>query len=124
MGYIRQSEKRGYHSMEWPRELIKANIPLFYWVLFSPMYEANIFIFKCEDGHHYIDTSMACYEGYHIILIVISIIFSILLISSLHLFDLFLQNTHPNPEDALAKYYILYIYIYIYIERWAHLILK
>ena len=82
MGYIRYSSKRGtnYQSMEWPRELMKSNIPLFYWVLFNPMYEACIFVLKCEDDHHYIDTSMKCFEGIHILLVIISIIFSLLLV--------------------------------------------
>ena len=59
---------------------IRVMIILLYWVFYQPFLESFISIIKCNpDGTHYIDNSLVCYQGIHIFVVVLCIIFLVLL---------------------------------------------
>lgn len=83
--------------------LLRYMVLLLYWVFFLPFYEAFISILRCHDGHHYLDTSIACYQGLHIVLIAICIVFLFLLVSISLVIALFYNETQPIQEDCLSR---------------------
>ena len=74
------------------------------WVFYLPFFESFISIFKCNDDNmHYLDTSLKCFEGIHIFLFVICMIFLVILFV-INIVVAFLYNeTQPVKEDALSR---------------------
>ena len=87
----------------WPVNLLKASLTFMYWVLFIPFMEVFMGIFRCENGNHYIDTSLQCYQGLHIFFVVFSIFFMILLLIICAITALFYNETQPVQEEAFAR---------------------
>jgi len=87
----------------WPVNLLKGSLTILYWILFNPIMEAFLAVFKCENGYHTIDTTMQCYQGTHIFFIIFSVIFIILLLLVAVLAALFYNETQPIQEDAFAR---------------------
>lgn len=83
--------------------LLRYMILLMYWVFFMPFYEAFISILNCEDGYHYIDKSIECFQGLHIFYIVLCIIFLILLFSISLIIAMLFNETQPVQEDCLSR---------------------
>ena len=61
---------------------LRVMVILMYWVFYQPFFESFISIVNCHaDGTHYLDTSLVCYQGIHIFILVMCIIFLALLFS-------------------------------------------
>jgi len=57
-------------------------IILLNWVFYLPFFESFISIINCnEDGTHYMDSSMTCFQGIHIFFFVLCLIFLAILFS-------------------------------------------
>ena len=93
--------KKFYFS--WPTKLLRGMLPFLFWVLFTPLFESFISVFRCNNGYHYIITSVQCFNGIHILFIVLSIIFCLLLFLICFLISLLYNETQPVPEDAFAR---------------------
>jgi len=76
MNYFLKNRK---HYVEQVVRLLRVMILLLYWIFFMPFYESFISIVNCEDGVHYLDTSVTCYQGIHIFYVVLCFIFLVLL---------------------------------------------
>lgn len=84
--------------------LLRYMILLMYWVFYMPFYEAFISILNCsDDGYHYIDKSIECYQGLHIFYIVLCVIFLILLFSISLIIAMLFNETQPVQEDCLSR---------------------
>ena len=89
--------------MTWPISLTKEMILILYWILYGPFIEAFIYIFKCKDGQHKIDTNIICYEGIHIFLVVLGILFIVFLALIIFTCSLLYNETNPIKKYTLAK---------------------
>ncbi len=87
----------------WPVNLLKTSLTFMYWVLFIPFMEVFMAIFRCENGHHLIDSSLQCYQGMHIFFVVFSLIFVLLLLIICSITALFYNETQPIQEEAFAR---------------------
>ena len=76
MNYFLKNKK---HYVEHVVRLLRIMILLMYWILYMPFFESFISIFNCEDGIHYIDKSITCFQGIHIFYVVICTISLVLL---------------------------------------------
>ena len=78
-------------------------ILLMYWVFYMPFYEAFLSILNCQDGLHYIDKSIVCYQGLHIFYIVLCILFLIILFSITMIIAMLFNETQPVQDDCLCR---------------------
>lgn len=77
---------------------------LMYWVFYQPFFESFISIVNCHaDGTHYLDTSLVCYQGIHIFILVMCIIFLALLFSVNIVIAMLYNETQPVQEDCLSR---------------------
>ena len=76
---------------------------LIFWILFVPILESFLWIFKCENGNHVIDEGMKCYEGLHILFVILSIIYIILLLALISLSAIFYKKIQKSLEDDTSK---------------------
>ena len=90
-------------SFTWPINLLKTIMLFLNWVLFSPIFESIVYIYRCEGNEHIIDSNMKCYSTIHIILMVISAFFGIILLFECTLIALLFHRAQPIKEDALAR---------------------
>ena len=61
--------------------LLRIMVLLLNWVFFLPFYESFISILQCNNGIHYLDQSVQCFQGIHFFYVVICVIFLIILVS-------------------------------------------
>ena len=79
-------------------------IILMQWVFYLPFFESFISIIKCNDENfHYLDNSLKCFEGIHIFLFVICMIFLAILFVINILVAFFYNETQPVKEDSLSR---------------------
>ena len=74
-----------------------------YWILFNPIMEIFITVFKCDNDYHEIDKKMLCYKGIHIFYVVLTLIFMIIFILITFFISIFYNETQANKRDASAK---------------------
>jgi hypothetical protein len=89
--------------MRWVNNLFRELILLSFSILFNPIMEAFIHIFKCEGDYHMTATSLACYSGLHIFLMIMSVLFALLFFLITFFFMIFQTEIDPLPDYALAK---------------------
>ena len=89
--------------VRWTVSFLRGNLVFFYFALYSPVMECFVSMFKCENGMHFIDNSLQCFQSVHIAFILISILFLIftLLIAAFSVF--FFNHTHQHSKDALSR---------------------
>ena len=79
-------------------------IILLYWVFFQPFFESFISIVRCNsDGTHYMDASLTCFQGIHIFLFVICLLFLVILFSIGIVVAMLFNETQPLQEDCLSR---------------------
>jgi hypothetical protein len=83
--------------------ILRYMVLLLYWVFYMPLFEAFISIIRCNDGHHYLDTSITCFQGLHIFYIVLCLIFLLILVSLSVIIALFYNENQPVQEDCLSR---------------------
>jgi len=88
---------------QWAVTILKVLLFWSQWALFTPFMESFLSVFNCEDGQHKVIDVMKCYEGVHIFLIILSILFAILLLGIAIFCSLLLNETQPYSTDALSK---------------------
>lgn len=101
--YVLYCVKIKKYSFTWPLEVLKNIFIFLYWVLFTPIFESMVSVFRCVDGYQVIDRTMKCYGVAHIILMVVSAIFGLVLFFMGILISLLFHIAQPVPEDALAR---------------------
>lgn len=95
-------KKRQYGG--WALTILKTSLTYFCYVCFSPIVECFISIEICDKNSNQInDSSIVCYSGVHIFLIVFSLILLLFAIGILVLISVLYQKTQPMSEDALAQ---------------------
>ena len=87
----------------WPLDLLKIALTFLQWILFIPFFEVFLVAFSCVGGYHIIDTSLQCYQGFHIVYVVLSSIFMVFLFSITILTAVFTNETQHIPENAFAR---------------------
>ena len=86
-------------------------ILLLYWVFYLPFFECFISVFDCDaDGMHNIATSWKCYEGSHIVHVLLAILFLVLLFAVNFAIAVLYNETQPVKQDHLARYAEAQIY--------------
>ena len=101
--YVILSTQIGKFYFIWPVNLLRGHLNLFNWILFSPLMEVLISIFKCEDGKNKIVQTMNCYEGIHVFFVVLSIIIILLLLLIILLSTFLYRETQLSQTDSSAK---------------------
>ena len=87
----------------WPISCLEAILTFTFWALFDPFMESYMSIFKCEYGMLKGDNEIICYEGIHILLVILSLLFIIFLFLISIVLSLFFNEALANSEDAFAK---------------------
>ena len=96
--------KNRRHYVEQVVQLLRIMIILMYWVFYLPFFESFISIFRCNpDGTHYMDSSLMCFEGLHIFILVVCIIFLALLFLINVVVAMLFNETQPVQEDCLSR---------------------
>jgi hypothetical protein len=83
--------------------LLRYMILLLYWIFYMPFFESFISIFNCSGGVHYLDSSLACFQGIHIFYMVICIVFLVVLFSISLIVAMLFNETQPVQEDCLSR---------------------
>jgi hypothetical protein len=68
-------------------------IILLQWVFYLPFFEVFLSIMRCDKGVHYMDSSLTCFQGVHIFLFVVCVLFLIILFSVSLLFAMLFNET-------------------------------
>lgn len=77
MNHILQNRKL---YVEQVVRLLRIMIILLSWIFYLPFFEIFLSIMKCnDDGHHYLDSSLTCFQGIHIFFFVVCITFLVIL---------------------------------------------
>ena len=87
-------QKRKYYS-EGIVKLLRVMIILLNWVFYMPFFESFLSITLCNNGIHYIDTSLVCWEGVHIFILVFAMIFLIILFVNNIIIGMLYNETQP-----------------------------
>ena len=87
----------------WFITILNKLIILLKWVLYGPFMESFVGVMKCTDNNHKILKSINCYEGIHIFLVILSIIFGILLLSIVLFCSLLHNETIPDNKSNIGK---------------------
>lgn len=103
-GFIQYSIYIKKFYFTWPSKLLRAMLLFLFWFLFTPLFESFISIFRCNNGYHYIVSSLQCFNGIHIAFVVLSVVFSLLLFLICFLTSLLYNETQPVPEDSFARF--------------------
>ena len=89
----------------WPLNVLKVNLMYFYWIGYNPILECLVTVNLCDsNGRNIIDDTLICYSGFHIALMIISILLLLCAIAIAVLVSVLYQRTHPTADDALAQY--------------------
>lgn len=88
---------------EWTFTLLEKLLDITYWILYAPFLEAFIGIFKCSDEHHKVVTGMSCYGGVHITFIVISMIFSCLVLVIAVFCSILYTETNTVKDNVVSR---------------------
>ena len=99
-GYANYCVVKKENYAVWPLHILKEMSGLFIWILFIPILESNLWMFKCESGRHKIVVSLECYKGKHIFFIILSIVYAILIIIMGLILSLFYKKYTNDPADA------------------------
>jgi len=85
-------------------KLLRIMIILMSWIFYLPFFEVFLSIIKCnENGTHYLDSSMVCFQGLHIFFFVVCIIFLVILFSISIVVAMLFNETQPVQEDVLSR---------------------
>jgi hypothetical protein len=80
--------------MEHIVKTLRLMIILLQWVFYLPFFEIFISIFRCNsDGTHYLESSLTCYQGLHIFIFVVCIVFLIILFGVSLMFAMLFNET-------------------------------
>lgn len=88
---------------QWLTKTLETLLLWTYWIFFTPFMEIFFSVFKCKEGKHAIVKTMGCFEGVHIFLVVLSVLFALLLLGVAMLYALLLSEVQATRKDALAK---------------------
>lgn len=88
---------------QWSFKLLETLLVWTYWVLFTPFAESLLGVFKCENGRHKTIPSLKCFQGLHIFLTVLSILFVLLLFGISVFGSVLFNESQPAGNDKLAK---------------------
>ena len=101
MNHFLQNRK---HYVEQVVKLLRIMIILMSWIFYLPFFEIFLSIMKCnENGTHYLDSSMTCFQGLHIFIFVVCIIFLVILFSISVVLAMLFNETQPVQEDSLSR---------------------
>lgn len=103
LAYIACCVSRNHFPYTWPVHYLRETLLIAHWVLVSPFCDIYLSIFKCKNDFHKIDTSIKCYGGLHIFLIVLSLVLCLLLVSLTAAASLFHREILLNENDASAR---------------------
>ena len=93
MNHFLQNRK---HYVEQVVKLLRIMIILMSWIFYLPFFEIFLSIIKCnDDGTHYLDRSMTCFQGLHIFIFVVCIIFLVILFSISIVVAMLFNETQP-----------------------------
>jgi hypothetical protein len=103
--YMHFSQKDGVKTyLESVVNFLRYQLLLLYWVFYLPFYESFISILHCsENGTHYIDSTLTCYQGIHIFYVIVCIFFLVLLFAIGLIVAGLYNETQPVQEDCLSR---------------------
>ena len=104
MVYMNYSLKIGKFYFVLPIKVLRLLNSLLFWVGIMPITDMLSSIYKCSGGHHIIVTDMICWEGIHILYIIIFTLLLTFFILVLFLIALFFNEANPYSTDMFARF--------------------
>ncbi len=84
-------------------KITRVMLLLIYSVMFFPVFDSFMSVFKCEANRHYLIHKMECYGNQHVIMIILSCIgINLFVVINLMIATLY-NETQPVEDDALAR---------------------
>ncbi len=100
--YVVYSSRIHKYYFLWPVKLLKVMLSVLEWILFVPMMSCFVSMLKCEKGYQFIDTSMVCFGGMHIVFFGFSVLLILVLLVLSLLIATFFCSSQLEPSDAFS----------------------